>query len=62
MGEAFRQFVARVSYADQPVEGVVAVGALAVAAVGDVREIAVGTVGIIAAVQRIALMAYGVGE
>ncbi|MNS87541.1 hypothetical protein D3C72_1214880 [compost metagenome] len=50
------------AYADQAVEGVVAVGTLAVAAVGDVREIAVGAVGIIAAVQGIALMAYGVGE
>ncbi|VVP49031.1 hypothetical protein PS876_05247 [Pseudomonas fluorescens] len=30
--------------------------------VGDVLQIAVGAVGIIAAVQRIVLMAYGVGE
>ena len=62
VGEGFGQFVARMANPNQSVEGVVAVGALAVAAVGNVLEIAVGAVGIIAAVQRGAAMAYGVGK
>ncbi|RVD75028.1 hypothetical protein A9HBioS_4995 [Pseudomonas koreensis] len=62
VGEGFRQFIARVAHADQPVESVVGVGALAVAGVGNVLEVAVGAVGIIAAIQRFVLMAYRVSE
>ncbi|EZP31738.1 hypothetical protein BW33_02259 [Pseudomonas sp. RIT288] len=62
VSERFRQFVTRVAHADQAVEGVVTVGALAVAAVGDVLQIAVGAVGVIAAIQRFVLMTYSVGE
>src|SRR5476651_1633566 len=60
VGEAFRQVIAGVSDADQPVERVVLVAALAMAGVGNVVEIAVGAVGIIATVERLSLLADGV--
>ena len=47
--------------AGQAVERVVVVVALAVAGVGDAVEIAVGAVGIIAAIQRLLLLADSVG-
>ena len=53
VGEAFRWVVAGVADAGQAVERVVVVVALAVAGVGDAVEIAVGAVGIVAAIQRL---------
>ena len=61
VGEAFRWVVAGVADAGQAVERVVVVVALAVAGVGDAVEIAVGAVGIVAAIQRLLLLADGVG-
>ena len=61
VGEAFRWVVAGVADAGQAVERVVLVVALAVAGVGDAVEIAVGAVGIVAAIQRLLLLADGVG-
>ncbi|MNF72140.1 hypothetical protein D3C84_541100 [compost metagenome] len=52
VGEAFRWVVAGVAHAGQAVEGVVVITALAVAAVGDGRQVAVDRVGVVAQVQR----------
>ena len=61
VGEAFRWVVAGVADAGQAVQRVVLVIALAVTGVGDAVEIAVGTVGIVAAIQRLVLLTDSVG-
>ncbi|MNT34652.1 hypothetical protein D3C72_1706460 [compost metagenome] len=57
VGEVFRRLCAGVAHAGQAVERVVLVTALAVSCVGQGVEVAVGAVGIIAAVQRLAVLA-----
>ena len=61
VGEGFRLVIAGVADADQAVEGVVLVVALAVSGVGNGVEVAVGAVGIVAAIQRLLVLADGVG-
>ncbi len=61
VGEAFRGLIAGVADADQAVERVVVVAALAVTGVGEAVEVAVGAVGIVAAIQRLVLLADRVG-
>ena len=61
VGEAFRLLIAGVADADQAVERIVLVAALAVTGVGDAVEIAVGAVGIVAAIQRLVVLADSVG-
>lgn len=62
MGEAFCWGVAGVAHAGQAVERVVGVVALAVASVGDMVEITVGAVGIVAAIERLLVLADGMGS
>ena len=57
MGEALRERIAVVAYAGQAVERIVLIVALAVTAVGNLQEIALGAVGILAAIQRSLLLA-----
>jgi hypothetical protein len=61
VGEAFRLLIAGMSDADQAVEWIVLIVALTVSRVGNVVEVAVGAVGIVAAIQRLEVLADSVG-
>ncbi|MNM96077.1 hypothetical protein D3C81_1085430 [compost metagenome] len=61
VSEVFRGLLTAVAHADQAVERVVLVAAFAVARVADLCEVAVGAVGILAAVQRTLLLSDGMG-